>query len=132
MGCDIIACSAALSAGFTAAHAGSSVTQNFPIPTGADPLHWHLFRTRAGENNLYLVFANALDGIDGAGGFSGIFGPETFTFPRQERLLWQETLVTTQIVDTRSLADSPYPTNVVRRKDLVAMRQPHHYKPLLY
>jgi predicted amidohydrolase len=28
MGCDIIACSA-LSAGFTAAHAGSSVTQNF-------------------------------------------------------------------------------------------------------
>lgn len=29
MGCDIIACSAALSAGFTAAHAGSSVTQNF-------------------------------------------------------------------------------------------------------
>jgi predicted amidohydrolase len=52
MGCDIIACSAALSAGFTAAHAGSSVTQNFPIPTGADPLHWHLFRTRGRKQSL--------------------------------------------------------------------------------
>ncbi|MGK4441197.1 nitrilase-related carbon-nitrogen hydrolase [Yersinia proxima] len=131
MGCDIIACSAALPAGFTAAHQGSTVVQNYPIPTGADPLHWHLFRTRAGENNLYLAFANAIDDSNERGGYSGIFGPETFTFPRHERLLWQETQTITQTIDTRSLAGSPYPTNVVRRKDLVAMRQPHHYKPLL-
>lgn len=131
MGCDIIACSAALPAGFTAAHAGSAIQQSYPIPTGADPLHWHLFRTRAGENNLYLAFANAVDDSHEHGGFSGIFGPETFTFPRQERVLWQESEAATQTIDTRSLAGSPYPTNVVRRKDLVAMRQPHHYKPLL-
>ncbi|HHG9700696.1 TPA: nitrilase-related carbon-nitrogen hydrolase [Yersinia enterocolitica] len=131
MGCDIIACSAALPAGFTAAHQGSTVVQSYPIPTGADPLHWHLFRTRAGENNLYLAFANAIDDSNERGGYSGIFGPETFTFPRHERLLWQETQTVTQTIDTRSLAGSPYPTNVVRRKDLVAMRQPHHYKPLL-
>ncbi|CNG21945.1 nitrilase-related carbon-nitrogen hydrolase [Yersinia enterocolitica] len=131
MGCDIIACSAALPAGFTAAHQGSTVVQSYPIPTGADPLHWHLFRTRAGENNLYLAFANAIDDSNEHGGYSGIFGPETFTFPRYERLLWQETQTITQTIDTRSLAGSPYPTNVVRRKDLVAMRQPHHYKPLL-
>lgn len=131
MGCDIIACSAALPAGFTAAHKGSAVVQNYPIPTGADPLHWHLFRTRAGENNLYLAFANAVDDINERGGYSGVFGPETFTFPRLERLLWQETQAVTQTIDTRSLTGSPYPTNVVRRKDLVAMRQPHHYKPLL-
>lgn len=131
MGCDIIACSAALPAGFTAAHAGSAIQQSYPIPTGADPLHWHLFRTRAGENNLYLAFANAVDDSHKHGGFSGIFGPETFTFPRQERVLWQESEAATQTIDTRSLAGSPYPTNVVRRKDLVAMRQPHHYKPLL-
>lgn len=126
MGCDIIACSAALPAGFTAAHQGSTVVQSYPIPTGADPLHWHLFRTRAGENNLYLAFANAIDDSNERGGYSGIFGPETFTFPRHERLLWQETQTVTQTIDTRSLAGSPYPTNVVRRKDLVAMRQPHH------
>ncbi|WP_145515390.1 nitrilase-related carbon-nitrogen hydrolase [Yersinia aleksiciae] len=130
-GCDIIACSAALPAGFTAAHAGSAIQQSYPIPTGADPLHWHLFRTRAGENNLYLAFANAVDDSHEHGGFSGIFGPETFTFPRQERVLWQESEAATQTIDTRSLAGSPYPTNVVRRKDLVTMRQPHHYKPLL-
>jgi hypothetical protein len=33
-------------------------------------------------------------------------GQKPSLLPRQERLLWQETLVTTQIVDTRSLADS--------------------------
>ncbi|CNL41060.1 nitrilase/cyanide hydratase and apolipoprotein N-acyltransferase [Yersinia enterocolitica] len=131
MGCDMIACSAALPAGFTAAHTGSAVAQSYPIPTGADPLHWHLFRTRAGENNLYLAFANAVDDHNERGGFSGIFGPETFTFPRHEQLLWQEAQAATHTIDTRSLAGSPYPTHVVRRKDLVAMRQPHHYKPLL-
>ncbi|CNK77555.1 nitrilase-related carbon-nitrogen hydrolase [Yersinia frederiksenii] len=131
MGCDIIACSAALPAGFTAAHVGSTVQQNYPIPTGADPLHWHLFRTRAGENNLYFAFANAVDETHEQGGFSGIFGPETFTFPRQEQVLWQASQAVTQTIDTRSLVGSAYPTNVVRRKDLVAMRQPHHYKLLL-
>jgi len=33
-------------------------------------------------------------------------------------------------IDTGNLASS-YPTNVVRRKDLVLMRQPHHYYGLL-
>jgi hypothetical protein len=33
-------------------------------------------------------------------------------------------------VDTSTL-DTPYPTNVVRRKDLVVMRLPHHYAPLV-
>lgn len=27
--------------------------------------------------------------------------------------------------------DTPYPTNIVRRKDLVVMRQPHHYQPFV-
>ncbi|PWC21218.1 amidohydrolase [Brenneria roseae subsp. roseae] len=128
-GCDILACSAALSGGFTGSHAGSAVKQNYPIPTGADPLHWHLMRTRAGENNLYLAFANHVDGA--SGGFSGIFGPETFRFPRDEQVLWQEQEIVTQRIDTRPVANSDYPTNVVRRKDLVAMRLPHHYTPLI-
>lgn len=128
-GCDIIACSAHLTDGFTSSHVGTEVKQNYPIPTGADPLHWHLFRTRAGENNVYLAFANSL--TDTGGGFSGIFGPETFSFPRQERVLFQQAAYTSQAIDTRSLSESVSPTHVVRRKDLVAMRQPHHYKGLL-
>lgn len=131
MGCDIVACSAALKGGFSAAHAGSEVRQNYPIPTGADPLHWHLFRTRAGENNLYLAFANRVWPETQEGGYSGIFGPETFTFPRHEQTLWQDEGRATLQTDTASLAGSAYPTNVVRRKDLVAMRQVHHYRPLL-
>lgn len=130
-GCDIVACSASLSGGFTGAHAGSRVPQNYPIPTGADPLHWHLFRTRAGENNLYLALANGVEPDAQKGGHSGIFGPETFTFPRQERVLWQEEGMATLVIDTASPGTGPYPTNVVRRKDLVMMRQVHHYKSLL-
>ncbi|WP_409310197.1 nitrilase-related carbon-nitrogen hydrolase [Pectobacterium sp. B1J-3] len=128
-GCDILACSAALLTGFTGSHQGSVVKQHYPIPMGADPLHWHFARTRAGENNVYLAFANGVN--DDKGGFSGIFGPETFHFPRNEQVLWQEQAVITQQIDTRPIANSPYPTNVVRRKDLVAMRLPHHYTPLI-
>ncbi|MEC5344440.1 nitrilase-related carbon-nitrogen hydrolase [Brenneria populi] len=131
MGCDIVACSAALDGGFVSGHAGSQVPQNYPIPAGADPLHWHLLRTRAGENNLYLAFANSVDERHRRGGYSGIFGPETFTFPRHEQVLWQDEGIATLTIDTASLAGSPAPTNPVRRKDLVSMRQVHHYPPLL-
>ncbi len=131
MGCDLIACSAALDGGFSYGHGGSLVAQNYPIPTGADPLHWHLFRTRAGENNLYLALANATGADSAAGGLSGIFGPETFSFPRVERVLWRQPGSATLAMDTTSLPDSRYPTNAVRRKDLVTMRLPHHYKPLI-
>ncbi|WP_413722496.1 nitrilase-related carbon-nitrogen hydrolase [Sodalis sp. RH24] len=131
MGCDIIACSAALKDGFTGAHPGSRVRQNYPIPTGADPLHWHLLRTRAGENNVYLAFANSINEAGDAGGFSGVFQPETFVFPRQERVMWREQGTATQTIDTASAAGGAYPTNVTRRKDLVAMRQPHHYLGLI-
>jgi hypothetical protein len=34
------------------------------------------------------------------------------------------------VVDTTNL-DTRYPTNIVRRKDLVAMRLPHHYAELV-
>jgi len=131
MGCDLIACSADLKEGFSFGHEGSRVQQNYPIPTGADPLHWHLFRTRAGENNLYLALANATSEETANGGLSGIFGPETFSFPRLERIMWRQPGSVTLSMDTSSLPGSRYPTNVVRRKDLVAMRQPHHYKPLI-
>jgi predicted amidohydrolase len=129
-GCDIIACPAAIRERFSTPHAGSKVAQRLPIPTGADPHHWHHFRVRAGENNVFFAFANILDPANGYPGLSGVFGPDTFEFPRRETIAADVEGVTTGLVDTTNL-ETNYPTNVVRRKDLVSMRMPHSYRELI-
>jgi predicted amidohydrolase len=129
-GCDLIACPSAIRGHFTGAHAGTQVGQNYPIPTGADPYHWHAFRVRAGESNVYLAFANIFDPKRGFEGKSGVFGPDTFLFPRQESAIVEEEGFATACIDTTNL-DTAYPTNVVRRKDLLVMRLPHHYADLI-
>ena len=129
-GCDIIACPAASKERFSTPHAGSDVKQPSPIPMGADPYHWHHFRVRAGENNLFFAFANVLDPENGYSGLSGVFGPDTFEFPRREAIASGMEAVATAMVDTSNL-DTVYPTNVVRRKDLVSMRLPHCYRELI-
>ena len=59
-----------------------------------------------------------------------MFGPDTFEFPRRETIAADIEGVTTGLVDTTNL-DTNYPTNVVRRKDLVSMRMPHSYRDLI-
>ncbi|MBR0799605.1 amidohydrolase [Bradyrhizobium jicamae] len=129
-GCDLITCPAAIKGRFSSSHAGTDVTQPDPIPTGADPHHWHHFRVRAGENNVFLAFANVVDAKRGYPGLSGVFGPNTFEFPRREAIVAEGAGLATALVDTNNL-DSVYPTNVVRRKDLVSMRMPHSYRGLI-
>ncbi len=129
-GCDLIACPAAIKGRFSSSHAGTDVAQPKPIPTGPDPHHWHHFRVRAGENNVFLAFANVVDPERGYPGLSGVFGPDTFEFPRREAMAVNGTGLATALVDTSNL-DSVYPTNVVRRKDLVSMRMPHSYRGLV-
>ncbi len=129
-GCDIVACPAAIAGTFTGAHAGTKIPHNHPIPTSADPWHWHAFRMRGGENNLYLAFANVLDPARGMAGASAVFGPDSFVFPRRETAILDAEEAAAATVDTTNL-DTPYPTNIVRRKDLVVMRLPHHYLPLV-
>ncbi len=129
-GCDIVACPAAIKGRFSTPHAGSKVVQNYPIPTGADPHHWHHFRARAGENNVFLAFANVIDEARGYRGKSGVFGPDTFEFPRREEIVADGEGVAVTEIDTTNLG-SPYPTNVVRRKDIMVMRLPHHYRALI-
>ncbi|WP_279026647.1 nitrilase-related carbon-nitrogen hydrolase [Gibbsiella quercinecans] len=124
-GCDIIACPAALDLPGPMAHPGTAVPHDYPIATGATRYHWLLPRVRAGENNVYLGYANA-----NLSGLSGLFGPDTFVWPRSEALITTEQGLAVLDIDTSNL-DSGYPTNVVRRKDLVAMRQPHYYQPLI-
>jgi predicted amidohydrolase len=128
-GCDLIACPSAIKGVFSSSHAGTAIAQPTPIPTGADRHHWHHFRVRGGENNLYFAFSNSHDDVNGYPGFSGVFGPDTFAFPRREAIVEGEGIATSEI-DTTNL-DSAYPTNVVRRKDLVLMRMPHSYRDLV-
>jgi predicted amidohydrolase len=129
-GCDLIVCPAAIKGRFSSPHAGTKVGQPAPIPTGADPHHWHHFRVRAGENNAFFAFANVFDPENGYLGLSGVFGPDTFEFPRREAIAGEGEGIATALVDTSNL-DSVYPTNVVRRKDLVLMRMPHSYRGLV-
>ncbi len=129
-GCDLIACPAAVKERFSSPHPGSQVPQDHPIPTGADPYHWHHFRVRAGENNLYFAFSNVFNPEEGYPGLSGVFGPDTFEFPRREAIAPDVEGTATATMDTTNL-DTVYPTNVVRRKDLVAMRMPHSYRALI-
>lgn len=129
-GCDLIACPAAIRGRFSSSHAGTDVAQPKPIPTGPDSYHWHHFRVRAGENNVFFAFANVADPERGYPGLSGVFGPDTFEFPRREAMAVNGTGLATALVDTSNL-DSVYPTNVVRRKDLVSMRMPHSYRGLI-
>jgi len=129
-GCDMLLCPSLLSDPVPTAHPGTIVPQNYPIPTGADPHHWHLQRVRAGESNVYVAFANGIDPQKGYFGKSGIFGPETFKFPRNEAIAIDDEGLAYVEIDT-SNEDEIYPTNVVKRKDLVVMRQPHFYKDLV-
>jgi predicted amidohydrolase len=129
-GCDLIVCPSAIAIRFSSAHAGTTIAQPAPIPTGADRYHWHHFRVRAGENNVFFAFANVIDRARGYAGLSGVFGPDTFAFPRREAIAEDGEGVATATIDTSNL-DCVYPTNVVRRKDLVSMRMPHSYRPLV-
>ena len=111
-------------------HKGSNIRQNYPIPMGADPNHWNHFRIRGGENNIYFLYANVLDKNNNYLCKSGIFGPDPFKFPREESLIHDNENITHLKIDTSNL-DTNYPTNVVRDKFMMSMRQPQHYIPLV-
>jgi predicted amidohydrolase len=130
LGCDLILCPSRLKSTLVQEHEGTQIAQNYPIPTGADPYHWHFQRVRAGENNVYLAFANEYNPNTGCTGKSGIFGPDTFSFPRKETIIRDGEGIGCATIDTENLS-TPYPTNVVRRKDLILMRQPHFYYDLI-
>ena len=129
-GCDIVLCSSAQKGVFTHGHKGSKIRQNYPIPMNADLNHWNHFRIRGGENNVYFLFSNISDRKNNYLGKSGIFGPDPFKFPREESLIHQNEDLTHLEIDTSNL-DTNYPTNVVRDKFMMSMRQPQHYIPLI-
>lgn len=134
-GVDLICCPAAVKVPKPYGLAATEAWHNYPIPRGHNTIHWHLWRVRGGENNCYMAFANMVGEYvngDDCIGRSGIFGPDMFSFPRHELILSaNEEEVGTFTIDTSNSPDSVYPTNVVRRKDLLCMRQPLWYDILI-
>jgi predicted amidohydrolase len=104
-----------------------------PIPPGgvaakaANPYHFHLARQRALENNCNLAFASLPlpHGI----GSSAVFGPAPAYRDGETILPANDTGVAVGTIDTTNL-DMPYPSAMVRMKDLVRMRQTYLYDPL--
>ena len=125
-GCDLICFPSAMSTPKPYGLSGTKNWHNYPIPMGYSTIHWHLWRVRGGENNVYSLFANTTQ--DGCFGRSGIFHPDTFLFPRNEKVMGaRDEGIISITMDTSNAPDSVYPTNVVRRKDLVCMRHPIMY-----
>jgi predicted amidohydrolase len=86
---------------------------------------WELFsHTRAGENLTYLAVA----GRARFGG--GVFGPSLWYMQKHGRIEFPDGSVMIQaLIDTGSHHDS-YQANMVRRKELLALRQTRWYDPL--
>jgi predicted amidohydrolase len=94
-----------------------------------DEAYWHLWRARAAENNTYLAFANRADA--GCIGWSGVFGPDPFGFARTDTLIrGGSSACAVAIVDTHDYR-APERPNPARFKDLVRMRMPRFYGPLV-
>jgi len=129
-GADLICVIGALN-GPRALEAGAIRNPQHPDePQGYWPAHWYLWRTRAGENNCYLAFANQCgetEGILHMGG-SGVFAPSGQNgFPPPEVMARNSDEVVLSLeMDTTNL-DSVYCTNPVRAKDIIRMRRPQWY-----
>jgi predicted amidohydrolase len=97
------------------------------LAAGGDPDRFNLWRQRARENKLYLVVAN---GAAAYTGFSGIYGPDPEDYPDDESMLPHCVQgVAVHQIDTTS-PDPRYPTNPVRLKTTLGMRQPIWYDML--
>lgn len=118
-GADILCCPAAASS-------------PAPIALLGNELHWHLWRVRAGENNCTAAFANmtgTLPSGERCFGTSGVFGPDSFLFPRREIVMDAGTSGTA----TADVSTEPGPrfANPMRTKDLVRMRRTALYADLV-
>ncbi|MCC6703659.1 MAG: hypothetical protein IT334_02210 [Thermomicrobiales bacterium] len=98
------------------------------VAVGGDPDRFNLWRQRARENKSYLAVAN---GAAPYSGRSGVCGPDPEDYPELEVTLPDdEPGVVWLDIDTAS-PDPRYPTNLVRLKTTLGMRQPIWYDALV-
>jgi len=131
-GADVICVPSALEYPLPIAGGKTSIPHPRPIPRRADHIHWHLWRVRAGENCTYVAFANQCGTESGSNffGYSGIFQPDLFAFPRKETVSGSAEDVRSLTIDTSS-PEPDSPSNQVRAKYLLRMRQPYWYDPVV-
>ena len=124
-GCDLICVAAALKGPAPITLGPTKIPFEDPIIKGDDPHHWHLAKGRSFDNGTHVAFSNQHG--NGMMGFSGIFGIDPWEFPRPE--VWASSdkdEVVSFTMDTTSI-DPSFPSNPLRRKDFVGMRQPYWY-----
>jgi predicted amidohydrolase len=99
------------------------------VNTKADPQHWILWRQRATDDSTYIAVANQYGpiGDDNFLGLSGIFTPGAIYGPRNEVISPSdgESIVAMDLDTTNT--DRLWPTNPVRLKEFLALRQPEWY-----
>jgi predicted amidohydrolase len=94
------------------------------IAAGGDADRFNLWRQRARENKCYLAVAN---GAAPWSGRSGVYGPDPEDYPELEATLaGNEPGIVWLDIETSS-PDPRYPTNPVRLKTTLGMRQPRWY-----
>lgn len=124
-GCDLICICAALQGPAPIALEATKIPFADPILKTDDPQHWHLGKGRAFDNNTHIAFSNQIG--SGMMGYSAIFGYDAWEFPRPE--VWasaDQAEVITFTMDTTSVCPD-FPSNPLRRKDFMGMRQPVWY-----
>lgn len=103
--------------------------KDFNLVDSNRKVQWHLARIRAIENNFYTVFSNYVD--TGYIGKSGIFGPDAAWVEGDEAIIDSsaERGSVGFNIDTEN-SDSEFPTNRVKAKQLINLREPYWYKEL--
>lgn len=134
-GVDILCCPAAVTDPNPEKIDESKTWHKRTEPYGYTNVWWHMWRVRAGENNCYLAFANAVGKLpDGRTCFgrSGIFQPMIWVYPRNEVILsGTEEDRAILAIDTTGGPDPDTDTNYTRKKYLLPMRRTIWYDPLV-
>jgi len=103
--------------------------KDFDLVDSNRKVQWHLARVRAIENNFYTVFSNYAGG--GYIGKSGIFGPDAAAIEGDEAIIdsKNERGSVCFNINTKN-SDSEFPTNRVKAKQLLNLREPYWYTKL--
>lgn len=126
-GADVVCVSSALSA-------PAPIRRTALTGAADDTLHWHLARTRAAENDVYVAFANRMSAASDRLPTGIFFGPVLFDAPEREALAQPAAggalCAAFMEIDTCAAEGNPQAA-VLRAKPGLRKRLPAQYTPLL-
>lgn len=128
-GCDVVCVPAALKGPKPIPLGPTEIPFEDPIIKGDDPHHWHLAKGRGYDNSTFVIFSNQYG--DGMMGLSGVFANFPWEFPRNEAWASEDQDEVVSINMDTSSENEDYPTNNLRAKDFVGMREPYWYNMMV-